>query len=82
MITDENSTKDELFQKHDVALRAFILDPKNDTRSALYASNVALDALKKELNGRELDAFSQRYWDQVVRVHSEMRTQVRQAGKG
>jgi hypothetical protein len=25
MITDENSTTDELFQKHDVALRAFIL---------------------------------------------------------
>ena len=74
MITDENSTKDELFQKYDVALRAFILDPNNDTRSALYASNVALDALKKELNGRDLDAFSQRYWDQVVRVHSEMRS--------
>ena len=80
MITDENSTKDELFWKHDVALRAFILDPKNDTRGALYASNVALDALKNELNGRELDAFSQRYWDQVVRVHSEMRTQVGQGG--
>jgi hypothetical protein len=74
MTEDEKPTTDELFQKHDVALRAFILNPDLDARSALYECHVALDRLKNELSGNELAAFSQRYWDQVVRVYSEMRT--------
>jgi hypothetical protein len=76
MVNDEKSTADELFQKHDVALRAFIVNPDIDARGALYASHVALDKLKKELSEDELTAFSQRYWDQVVRVYAEMRAYV------
>jgi hypothetical protein len=74
MTVDEKPTTDELFLKHDVALRAFILNADFDARSALYASHVGLDKRRKELSGDGLAAFSQRYWDQVVRVYSEMRT--------
>jgi hypothetical protein len=74
MTGDEKPTTNELFRKHDVALRAFIHEPNCDARNALYASHVALETRRKELSGTELAAFSQRYWDQVVRVYSEMRT--------
>jgi hypothetical protein len=67
-------TADELFAKHDAALRAFIVNPDFDARSALYQSHVGLEKRRRELAGAELTAFSQRYWDQVVRVYSEMRT--------
>jgi hypothetical protein len=67
-------TADELFAEHDAALRAFIVKPDFDARSALYHSHVGLEKRRRELEGAELTAFSQRYWDQVVRVYSEMRT--------
>jgi hypothetical protein len=74
---DGEPTTDELFMKHDVALRAFLVEPDFDARTALYASHVGLDERKKELKADELMAFSQRYWDQVVRIYSEMLTKAR-----
>jgi hypothetical protein len=67
------ATTDELFAQHDKALRAFIVNPDFEARSALYQSHVGLEKRRSDLEGDELNAFSQRYWDQVVRVYSEMR---------
>jgi hypothetical protein len=74
MTADEKPTTDELFLKHDVALRAFILNRDLDARSELHATQVGLDKRQGELKEDERIAFSQRYWDQVVRVYSEMLT--------
>ena len=38
---------------------------------------MSLEKRRRELEGADLAAFSQLYWDQVVRVYSEMRTEAR-----
>jgi hypothetical protein len=72
IMVDTEPTTDELFRKHDMALRAFLAQPNPEARSALYESHIGLDKRLRELTGDELVAFAQRYMTQVMSVHSEM----------
>ena len=72
MVNTEPTADDS--RQHDAALRAFIVTPDSMRERPLYQSHVGLEKRRRELAGAELTAFSQRYWDQVVRVYSEMRT--------
>jgi hypothetical protein len=69
---DVEPSTDELFRKHDMALRTFLIRPDFEASGALYRSHVGLDKWQRELAGDELVAFAQRYMTQVMRVHSEI----------